>query len=483
MVWIFNQDKGILARDYLNKELKEGRLRQGWGFDSSLKLDYNNKNQWIKRVTDSTEYSMEESEKRLNILKRLKVIKPDDLILVLHCPDPDSFSIVEAIDVKQQIYDFILDEKVGDYGHIIHINKNTIKEFENSLLPSKNFNSSYRDCIQYLGINEYEKKIFDLTGKENRFHQKTVWAMWIKLGNDDIPDSEEQAITKCIDENIIAIGWSDFFGDRKDLTVKEAKLLVNKSRNVTNKDKNKILRFIEEIGIGDLIIFYNKFTCKYYFGVVKDERIVYYGDSNLDIGFTRKLSQLKEIDKEKIPGDILRRIHTPQTQKNTNNSLFDYYFLKKISNSKRIHSKDLNEQIRSLKYSIFRMLNPLELEDIVINYLQKIEGWSVLKSSCSASNRTFECDLFKLENKNKRMGHVTVKSGYQQIEPQEIKEIEKVNDDEEVYIFVDLGNIENIKHLEDKENVHFIKHKELLEYIEEYSCELTDSVKSKLTII
>ena len=93
----------VKNQDFFFKELEQGRLRQGWGYD---------KNQELPDTKDSG------ARKNLSMYHN---VKKGDILLIPRLPDWGSVAIVEAIqdwDDKEKGYKFEIDDEKKDYGHI-----------------------------------------------------------------------------------------------------------------------------------------------------------------------------------------------------------------------------------------------------------------------------------------------------------------------------------------------------------------------------
>lgn len=93
----------VKNQDFFFKELKQKRLRQGWGYAENQKLP-----------------ETEDSGARKN-LSMYHNVKKGDILLIPRLPDWGSVAIVEAIedwDDKEKGYKFKIDNEKKDYGHI-----------------------------------------------------------------------------------------------------------------------------------------------------------------------------------------------------------------------------------------------------------------------------------------------------------------------------------------------------------------------------
>ena len=93
----------VKNQNFFFKELEQGRLRQGWGYD---------KNQELPDTKDSG------ARKNLSMYHN---VKKGDILLIPRLPDWGSVAIAEAAedwDDKEKGYKFEIDDEKKDYGHI-----------------------------------------------------------------------------------------------------------------------------------------------------------------------------------------------------------------------------------------------------------------------------------------------------------------------------------------------------------------------------
>jgi hypothetical protein len=106
--WFWNID--LNNQEYFANQLKEGKLRQGWGNASKLNL---------KKLKDKPNAEQDEEEK--NTWERCKAmledINLDDLIVVKNVPDRSHFTLVKVVGK----YDFKIDKGKEDFGHFLPV--------------------------------------------------------------------------------------------------------------------------------------------------------------------------------------------------------------------------------------------------------------------------------------------------------------------------------------------------------------------------
>jgi len=129
------------ASSFFNDELKEGRLRQGWGYDIGQNLR-----------------NMTVDEGAQKNLKMFNEVKKGDILLVPRIPSWDEISIVEATEDWSKGYNYDISEKYGDFGHIFPAH--VVKVFNRY---SPNVSDKIRLSFHYIGrfwnMNEYESDI------------------------------------------------------------------------------------------------------------------------------------------------------------------------------------------------------------------------------------------------------------------------------------------------------------------------------------
>jgi len=89
--------------EFFNNELKEGNLRQGWGYEECQKLP------------DTTDIG---AKSNLPIYKK---VKKGDILLIPRLPSWDDVTIVEATEDFETGYKFERNKELGDYGHIFPV--------------------------------------------------------------------------------------------------------------------------------------------------------------------------------------------------------------------------------------------------------------------------------------------------------------------------------------------------------------------------
>lgn len=130
--------------DFFTQELKAGRLRQGWGYDSGQDLrilSYDNG-----------------ASRNLYIFNK---VKKGDILLIPRCPSWNEVAIAEATEDFDKGYDFAIDPKFGDYGHIF-----PVKFIKSFVRANKNVSSGLKSSLKckcrYWCMDDYATDIEEL---------------------------------------------------------------------------------------------------------------------------------------------------------------------------------------------------------------------------------------------------------------------------------------------------------------------------------
>lgn len=108
--WFWNID--TKHQTYFARELKAGRLRQGWGYEERLDL------RKLKQKVDNKK-KLDDGEQQCwkGCSPMIHSIEKGDLVVVKHVPAYEKFTIVKI----KGSYDFRMDPKVGDFGHFLPV--------------------------------------------------------------------------------------------------------------------------------------------------------------------------------------------------------------------------------------------------------------------------------------------------------------------------------------------------------------------------
>jgi len=125
----------VESQSYFWSEIKEGKLRQGWGYDEKLDLRKLNEKRTNNLILDEKE---QQAWDRCNHM--LLYIKQGDLIAVKNVPSREQFTIVRVTGD----YDFKIGD-IGDFGHILPVQVlNTFHKYS-KVVPSSFLNALNRE--------------------------------------------------------------------------------------------------------------------------------------------------------------------------------------------------------------------------------------------------------------------------------------------------------------------------------------------------
>lgn len=115
--------------EYIKKELKEGRLRQGWGW---LKTDLTNaqKDEWVKTQCEKDPFDGNEKyyKTKFNNLSKMLDIEEGDILIIPKTSTSSQFTICKA--AGKYKFDTVGGYEDGDdFRHVIPIHKESIREF------------------------------------------------------------------------------------------------------------------------------------------------------------------------------------------------------------------------------------------------------------------------------------------------------------------------------------------------------------------
>ena len=122
-------------------ELNNGRLRQGWG--------------WDKRQ-DLRNFKMDEGAGRNRPM--FNRVKKGDILLIPQLPDWGRVAIVQATENWSEGYEFRVDDRYGDYGHIFPAKY--LKSFtRNNEKVTGNLRSTLKNPSRFWSINHYSDDV------------------------------------------------------------------------------------------------------------------------------------------------------------------------------------------------------------------------------------------------------------------------------------------------------------------------------------
>ena len=144
----------VKNQDFFFKELEQGRLRQGWGYD---------KNQELPDTKDSG------ARKNLSMYHN---VKKGDILLIPRLPDWGSVAIVEATEDWDKAYGFEIDDEKKDYGHIFPAEyKGCFNRHGKDV--SGNIQSTLKARNRFWNISRFSEDIEKIMGNLERNREST----------------------------------------------------------------------------------------------------------------------------------------------------------------------------------------------------------------------------------------------------------------------------------------------------------------------
>jgi hypothetical protein len=193
--------------DFFRKELSKGILRQGWGW---------NKKQDLRNI------KMDEGARR-NISIYNKV-KKNDILLIPRCPTWDEVGIAIATDDFDKGYDFIIDDKLHDYGHCFpaKLLKSFVRNNEN---VSGQIRATIKNVSRFWNLNHCASDIEKLLSLEN-IELETSECVKTSFGN-AVSDSFDHAFDqKVFSEKIYEIVTNKFSNEEWEFALVEGLISI-----------------------------------------------------------------------------------------------------------------------------------------------------------------------------------------------------------------------------------------------------------------
>ncbi len=204
--------------DFIKRELKYGRLRQGWGNSKAL-LKVEDEKNWVDGQcaiysdNQKTENEIYYSKKYKNLVKMLEIRK-DDIIIIPKTPDYTKFTICKAAGnyyfEKPEGYDG------DDFYHIIPIDTEEIYEFS--------YHANEKCKIIHAKLRAYQSPI-------NRVWSEIVIEAAESIMEKGCSDTNEQST-----ENIVKEIKDDIFKTSA----------IDRFRNLGNHETEKIVKIVFE---------------------------------------------------------------------------------------------------------------------------------------------------------------------------------------------------------------------------------------------
>lgn len=283
--------------------------------------------------------------------------------------------------------------------------------------------------------------------------EPNVWRLHTKPASDD----GKPIADYCLDNNVIAIGWSlhnDTLNER-NITESEKNELKNLRDHISTfedyvslylkfyggKVSKQIYTLHDDIKINDLI--WMRHLGKYYLGRVGiNSKWQYSSDQNVirrDASNQRTDIEWIEIGEESdVPGGVttafIRGYPIQHIWKDGIKEYSMYIYNKKTDSDK--YKINLNGKISPMNM-FYHYISPSGCEDLVCMYLYKQYGYICIPSTNKKSTELYECVL--LNPKNGHKIYIQVKCGQCDLDA-----LDYMHLDGEVYLFTSGGNVKNI---------------------------------------
>ena len=176
------------AFEFLKKEIENGRLRQGWGFDESqdLRKDPKDKGAMANKPI-------------------LQNVKKGDYLLIPHVPLYPYVTIVQAAQDFSDGYQFQIDPEQKDYGHIFPIEKTNKKFVRGNVNVHADIRNSLRNPMRFWRMTRYGEKIQNIIGLSEEELVKPTYYDELAL------DNLHEAINLTLNEDVLQKNIHDLF--------------------------------------------------------------------------------------------------------------------------------------------------------------------------------------------------------------------------------------------------------------------------------
>ena len=289
-----------------------------------------------------------------------------------------------------------------------------------------------------------------------------IWKLSIK------PDSKKsniETLDKCLNKNIVCVGWHHEYLNSHPKDLSEAKNIVKKR---WGKWPYQLTSFLIKLKKDDYIwIHQNGF---YYLCVVTSNTLKFGKDiddefDKYDFGHAREVQFVKVPEKYvsgKIQRGTIARRMIQRIKLNDNEKSYVAELFKKLQNNKNwiLDEKALNSLKNNIKQAdiedIFSALSPDDTEDIIAAYLQT-KGWIIIKSTCFRSKSNFE---FEMLHRDGTTGYIQVKTGSIKLDPKKYEKYK--NSNMKIFLFATLENEYNNTNIK---NIELIKKSNIQNWI------------------
>ena len=274
-----------------------------------------------------------------------------------------------------------------------------------------------------------------------------IWRINLKSASKNNVDPRQF----CLKNNIVGVGWRI---DEETKTLTWDEYHSQASKIYGDRSWKTALNAIKKgIKIDDLIWTRDKQN-NYYLGRIKGDWIYQSSKESLeaDVINVRECDWVKIGTVDSVPGKLINSFIPARTVQKVNSDSVKIY-------SQTMFNELKGEQVYHLEEiesdDIFSLLSSDDCEDLIAMYLQLKESYFLIPSSCKSDMMRYE---FELKNKNTgKSAVVQVKNGYVNLNSKDYDNL-----DSEVYLFTTKGQYFG----EEKDNIHFIKPDEILQFMQ-----------------
>lgn len=299
--------------------------------------------------------------------------------------------------------------------------------------------------------------------------EPNIWRLQTKTDSED----SKTIADYCLDNNVIAIGWSlqDKTLDERTMSENEKDALKKERDSISNfkeyeriykkfynsKISLQIYKLHDEIKVNDLI--WMRYSGKYYLGRVGvNSKWEYCSEKNIiarDASNQRTDIEWIEIGGEAdVPGGVttafIRGRPIQHIWKDGIKEYSMYIYNKRCVGDKYKLPKKI---VTNTKAVFYNYISPTGCEDLVCMYLYKKCGYICIPSTNKKATELYECVLLNPDN-GERI-YIQVKCGKCNLDARNYKDLNGKS-----YLFTAEGKIENLNDVKDK-NVEIINSDEL----------------------
>ena len=275
----------------------------------------------------------------------------------------------------------------------------------------------------------------------------------------------EELIRYCLNNHVLAIGWSELYDESENISFEE--FCERANEKVTLGLYNSFPTAIKYFGLieKDDIIWTRDTDGFYYICRVK-KKVEMCNDKALDIGCVIPVDIIK-VDTN-VPGKIVSCFCPTRTIQSINDE-------KLLKFSEYIINRESKKEIYSFEtpqYDLFDMLHPLDVEELIIAYIQIKYDYYLSKNSISGRSTTpsIECEFYSKCVDNPKSAVLQVKTGKDSVESQKYENY--IANGKKVFLF-----FANQHYDYANEKITYITKKDILNFVKEYKAVLPSAIK------